>query len=71
MAKQDKDKGKALPPRERRKYPVGVDPRRDERAREADERQAARDKRTTEEQLALLDSRPGESARERERLEAR
>lgn len=32
------------------------------------DRQAERDARTSEQQLALLDSRPGNSTRERERL---
>lgn len=36
---------------------------------EAEARQAARDLRTAEEQLALIDSRPGASRRERIRLE--
>lgn len=35
---------------------------------ESDERAAERAKRSTKEQLALIDSRPGESRRERERL---
>ena len=37
---------------------------------EAEERQAAHAKRTVEQQLALIEQRPGNSARERERLVA-
>jgi hypothetical protein len=37
---------------------------------EAQERQNARDLRTTQEQLALIDARPGNSAKERARLNA-
>lgn len=39
-----------------------------ERAASAQERQKARKSRTAAEQLALLDARPGKSARERARL---
>lgn len=42
--------------------------RRDARRKEAQERQEARDKRTVEQQLALIALRPGESKRERSRL---
>lgn len=42
---------------------------RAELRRAADERAAARKGRTNREQLALLDERPGESRRERARLE--
>jgi hypothetical protein len=43
--------------------------RKKEQARkEAEERNAARAKRSKEEQLALLDSRPGNSKKEREKL---
>lgn len=38
------------------------------RQREADERQEARDSRTDEEQIALLLTRPGDSAKEIARL---
>jgi hypothetical protein len=38
------------------------------RSQAAVTRQEARDNRTTEQQLALLDQRPGSSARERKRL---
>ena len=51
-----------------RKWPVGVNPRRDERREEAAARQALRDERTSEEQAELLLGRPGNSRRERSRL---
>jgi hypothetical protein len=41
------------------------------RQTEAQQRDAARAKRSDQEQLKLLDSRPGNSARERARLEGR
>ena len=37
---------------------------------EAEARQTQRNKRSVEEQLALIESRPGNSRKERERLEA-
>jgi len=43
---------------------------RERRQTAANERQEAREKRSVEEQIALLDSRPGQSLRERERLGA-
>lgn len=42
--------------------------RREERRAEALERQDDRSKRSATEQLALIDKRPGQSARERARL---
>lgn len=42
--------------------------RRVERSKQAAERQAAHDKRTAAEQLALVDNRPGQSLRERAKL---
>ena len=59
-----------LSPSERRRFPIGQDPRRERRRMEAEERQAARDARSAEEQLALIMERPGESRREKERLSA-
>lgn len=44
--------------------------REDQRRVEAEERQIRREKRTDLEQLAILNDRPGESARERSRLVA-
>jgi hypothetical protein len=50
--------------------PTGALRRHRERLRqEAEERQVRRDLRTTDEQLQLIDSRPGASRRERIRLE--
>ncbi len=42
--------------------------RREQRQAEAIERNEARAKRTAEEQLALVNTRPGDSAREKARL---
>ena len=42
--------------------------RKEQRRREADERAEARKGRTAEEQLALIDERPGNSTKEREKL---
>jgi hypothetical protein len=42
---------------------------KDARKQRADERNAARSKRSAKEQLATLDSRPGSCTRERARLE--
>lgn len=39
-----------------------------QRVQPAKDRQAARDARSADEQLALLDQRPGQSAKERRRL---
>ena len=47
----------------------GYPPDRVRRAANADDRRARREARTPAEQLALLDERPGNSHRERERLE--
>jgi hypothetical protein len=41
---------------------------REQKALEAQQRQKARDKRTPEEQLVVLQSRPGNSTKERARL---
>lgn len=46
----------------------GKTPHQEARAIGAQRRREHRDVRTTEEQLALLDQRPGESKRERKRL---
>jgi len=54
--------------RDRRRWTYS-NPRQDERRAEADAREEARACRTPKEQLALLDARPGNSARERARLE--
>jgi hypothetical protein len=43
-------------------------PDRLRRSKDAIQREADRNERTPEEQLAILDSRPGKSARERARL---
>lgn len=43
-------------------------PRQLKRVEEAEERQARRKQRTPAEQLVLLDSRPGRSAKERQKL---
>lgn len=50
--------------------PRNFERRRNRRRMEAEERQAARDARSAEEQLALIAERPGESRREKERLSA-
>ena len=42
--------------------------RKEQRRREADERVEARKGRTVEEQLALIEERPGESRKEKEKL---
>lgn len=55
---------------DRRRFPVGHDPRRERRRMGAEERDALRAARSVEEQLALIAARPGESRRERERLSA-
>lgn len=51
-----------------RKWPVGVNPRRNERREEATVRQELRDERSSEQQAELLLGRPGRSKRERVRL---
>ena len=45
--------------------------RRRERQEQAIERQKLRDKRTNEEQLTLIKTRPGESNKEKHRLESK
>lgn len=57
-------------PYERRRYPVGHDPRREKRYEEAVERQAAYDRLSRDEKIALVLSRPGKAARELARLGA-
>lgn len=57
-----------LPRGSRRRWPVGYNPRLERRAKEAEERQARHAGRTSQEQLAELDKRPGRSTRERARL---
>jgi hypothetical protein len=54
---------------ERRKYPIGTDPRKELRQERAEERHIAREKRSTEEQLELISRRPGKNERELARLE--
>ena len=56
------------PARDRRKNPVGMDPRRIARRERAAERDITYRQRTREEQLALLSERPGRSQQERARL---
>jgi hypothetical protein len=68
MAKSDKDPRKKKPSRERRRHPVGRDPRREARRERALERGEIRAARSTEDQLLVLNGRAGESARERARL---
>ncbi len=68
--KDDKDPRRKKPSRERRWNPVGHDPRRERRREAALERALVRASRSEGEQLAVLDLRPGESARERARLGA-
>jgi hypothetical protein len=55
-------------PSESRRFPVGVDPRRDERRLRAVNRQEAYDKLTFAERVARAESRRGESKRELARL---
>lgn len=45
--------------------------RREQRQREAADRQAERDKRSIEEQIELLETRPGAALKERAKLQAR
>ena len=56
-------------PRERRRYPIGHDPRREQRRDEALARQALYTKLTREERVARAQSRPGNAKRELGRLE--
>jgi len=56
-------------PSERRRFPVGVDPRRDQRRADANLRQTEYDALTTDEKIARTKSRRGNSARELRRLE--
>lgn len=58
----------STPHRDKRRNPVGVDPRRVTRHEQAVERQAAYDALTPDEKLAQIDSRRGKSARERARV---
>ena len=67
VAKQDEGKTRK-PAFERRRHPVGTDPRYEARAERADERAARRAKRSNAEQLDALNARPGEARRERGRL---
>jgi len=68
--RDDKDPRKKRPSRERRRNPVGHDPRLEQRREAALERALVRASRSEREQLVVLDQRPGESKRERARLEA-
>ena len=52
----------------RRRYPVGYDPRKERRQISAKMNQDARALRSSEEQLKILDTRPGLSKKERRRL---
>lgn len=56
------------PPAERRRHPIGFDPRRERRQLAADERAAVRSTRTPEQQIALLDARGERAASERDSL---
>jgi hypothetical protein len=67
--KDAKNAQQKKPSRERRRNPVGRDPRLERRREAALERALARASRSEKEQLSILDSRPGNSARERARLE--
>lgn len=58
----------STPHRDRRRYAVGVDPRRERRQEGAIERQAVYDALTKDEKLALIASRRGNSAKEKARL---
>lgn len=49
--------------------PHSATSRREHRQKEAQERQVARDARTTKEQLALIEKRRGESKREQTRIQ--
>jgi hypothetical protein len=56
-------------PAERRRFPVGLNPRRLERQEQAKVRQIEYDALTKEQKVARAKARPGESARELRRLE--
>jgi len=52
----------------RRRFPIGVDPRRERRQEQAAARQAEYDKLTNEQKVERALARPGNSARELTRL---
>ena len=55
-------------PAERRRYPVGADPRKELRRASARCREETREARTPEQQIASLDERGERALRERARL---
>jgi hypothetical protein len=68
--KDAKNAQQKKPSRERRRNPVGSDPRLERRREAALERALVRASRSQTDQLHYLDTRPGASARERARLQS-